>query len=173
MAVAFAEATAQPGAVTFGVDSGLSAALGGYTDADFRADVQTLHARGKKVILSVGGEAGRVAVNDATSATQVQRHDVRPHPAVRLRRRRHRPGERAQPDLHGAGAAQPAQPGRAGLIITMAPQTIDMQTPTVSYFKLALDIRDILTVVHTQFYNSGSMLGCDQSSPTRRGRSTS
>ena len=52
---------ARPGAVTFAVDSGLSAALGGYTDADFRADIATLHSRGKKVILSVGGEAGRVS----------------------------------------------------------------------------------------------------------------
>ena len=44
----------------------------------------------------------------------------------------------------------------------MAPQTIDMQSTGGGYFKLALAIKDILTVVHTQFYNSGSMLGCDQ-----------
>jgi chitinase len=50
----------------------------------------------------------------------------------------------------------------SGLIITMAPQTIDMQSTGGSYFQLALSISDILTVVHTQFYNSGSMLGCDQ-----------
>ncbi len=48
------------------------------------------------------------------------------------------------------------------MIITMAPQTIDMQSTAGSYFALALAIKDILTVVHTQFYNSGSMLGCDQ-----------
>jgi len=50
----------------------------------------------------------------------------------------------------------------ANLIITMAPQTIDMQSTGGSYFALALSIKDILTVVYTQFYNSGSMLGCDQ-----------
>jgi chitinase len=50
----------------------------------------------------------------------------------------------------------------SSLIITMAPQTIDMQNPQSSYFKLALDIKDILTVVFTQYYNSGAMLGCDQ-----------
>ena len=50
----------------------------------------------------------------------------------------------------------------ANLIITMAPQTIDMQSTGSSYFALALSIKDILTVVHTQYYNSGSMLGCDQ-----------
>jgi chitinase len=33
----------------------------------------------------------------------------------------------------------------------MAPQTIDMQSPTGGYFKLALDTRDILTLVNTQF----------------------
>jgi chitinase len=163
VAVAFAEATAQPGAVTFAVDSGLSSALGGYTDADFRADVQTLHSRGKKVILSVGGEAGRVSVNDAASATRfsdtmfglIQSYGF----------------DGVDIDLeNGLNPTYMAQALRslrsrvgAGLIITMAPQTIDMQNPTVSYFKLALDIRDILTVVHTQFYNSGSMLGCDQS----------
>jgi chitinase len=48
------------------------------------------------------------------------------------------------------------------LIITLAPQTIDMQSTGVAYFQLALSIKDILTIVQTQYYNSGSMLGCDQ-----------
>ena len=54
--------------------------------------------------------------------------------------------------------------GKVGtkLIITLAPQTIDMQSTGAAYFSLALSIKDILTVVHTQYYNSGSMLGCDQ-----------
>ncbi|MFY1690148.1 chitinase [Plantactinospora sp. WMMB782] len=163
IAVAFAEATSTPGAVTFGIDPGLSASVGGYTNADFAADVRTVRARGKKVILSVGGETGRVAVNDAASATAfsdsvhslIQQYGF----------------DGVDIDLeNGLNPTYMAQALRslrsrvgAGLIITMAPQTIDMQSPSVSYFKLALDIRDILTVVHTQFYNSGSMLGCDQS----------
>ncbi|MDG4784776.1 glycosyl hydrolase family 18 protein [Micromonospora sp. WMMD1102] len=163
IAVAFAEATSTPGAVTFGIDPGLSASVGGYTNADFAADVRTVKARGKKVILSVGGETGRVAVNDAASATAfsnsvyslIQQYGF----------------DGVDIDLeNGLNPTYMAQALRslrsrvgAGLIITMAPQTIDMQSPSVSYFKLALDIRDILTVVHTQFYNSGSMLGCDQS----------
>ena len=51
----------------------------------------------------------------------------------------------------------------------MAPQTIDMQSPQSSYFALALSIKDILTVVHTQFYNSGSMLGCDNNQAYSQG----
>ena len=54
VAVAFAEATATPGEIRFVLDPGLSSSLGGYTDAQFRADINTLHARGKRVILSVG-----------------------------------------------------------------------------------------------------------------------
>jgi len=163
IAVAFAEATATPGAVTFAVDPGLSAALGGYSDADFRADIATLHARGKKVILSVGGEAGRVAVNDAASATAFSNSMYNLITSYGF--------DGVDIDLeNGLNPTYMAQALRSlrsrvgsDMIITMAPQTIDMQNPTVSYFKLALDIRDILTVVHTQFYNSGSMLGCDQS----------
>ncbi|MBM0260717.1 cellulose binding domain-containing protein, partial [Micromonospora sp. 4G55] len=169
VAVAFGEATATPGAVGFAVDPGLSAALGGYTDAQFTADVQTLRSRGQKVILSVGGEAGRVAVNDATSATAfadtvhalIQRYGF----------------DGVDIDLeNGLNPTYMAQALRAlrakvgaGLIITMAPQTIDMQSPSTGYFKLALDIRDILTVVNTQFYNSGAMLGCDQNAAYSQG----
>ncbi len=47
------------------------------------------------------------------------------------------------------------------LIITLAPQTLDMQNKNTEYFKLALKIKDILTIVNTQYYNSGSMLGAD------------
>ncbi|GAA3487164.1 hypothetical protein [Streptomyces cremeus] len=43
----------------------------------------------------------------------------------------------------------------------MAPQTIDMQSTGTEYFKTALAVKDILTVVNMQYYNSGSMLGCD------------
>src|SRR5579859_3114125 len=69
VAVAFASTDpATPGGVTFSLDSGLSAALGGYADADFMADIQTLHGQGRAVILSVGGQDGTVSVGDATSA---------------------------------------------------------------------------------------------------------
>jgi chitinase len=47
------------------------------------------------------------------------------------------------------------------LILTMAPQTIDMQSTSNAYFRTALNVKDILTVVNMQYYNSGSMLGCD------------
>ncbi|RAO32254.1 Chitinase [Micromonospora saelicesensis] len=169
VAVAFAEATATPGALTFGIDPGLAAALGGYTDADFTADVRTLHSRGKRVILSVGGETGRVAVNNAASATAFA------DTAAALIARYGFDG--IDIDLeNGLNPTYMAQALRAlratvgsGLIIAMAPQTIDMQNPAGGYFKLALDIKDILTVVNTQYYNSGAMLGCDQNAAYGQG----
>ncbi|MCG5467573.1 cellulose binding domain-containing protein [Micromonospora sp. LAH09] len=169
VAVAFAEATATPGALTFGIDPGLSAALGGYTDVDFTADVRALHSRGKRVILSVGGETGRVTVNNAASATAFA------DTAAALIARYGFDG--IDIDLeNGLNPTYMAQALRAlrakvgaGLIIAMAPQTIDMQNPAGGYFKLALDIKDILTVVNTQFYNSGAMLGCDQNAAYGQG----
>ncbi|MEU5879067.1 cellulose binding domain-containing protein [Spirillospora sp. NPDC047279] len=162
VAIAFGEATTTPGQVVFGLDPGLSSALGGYTDAQFRADVQALHARGKKVILSVGGERGAIRVAGSSAATAfansvhglMQSHGF----------------DGVDIDLeNGLNPTYMAQALRelrakagADLIITMAPQTIDMQSTGGSYFQLALNIKDILTVAHMQYYNSGSMLGCDQ-----------
>jgi chitinase len=162
IAIAFGEATATAGEVAFALDPALAAAVGGYTDAQFKADVQALHQRGKKVILSVGGEAGRVRVADSAAATRFA------DSVYAIMRGYGFDG--VDIDLeNGLDATYMAQAlralrARAGadLIITMAPQTIDMQSTGMEYFKLALSIKDLLTVVHTQYYNSGSMLGCDR-----------
>ena len=163
IAVAFADANPSlPGAVTFNVDSGLSAALGGYTNAQMRADITTLHSRNQRVILSVGGERGTVSVGNSTAATNFANSiadliasfgfdglDIDLENGV-------------NPTFMEQALRSIRSRAGAGLIISMAPQTIDMQSTGAAYFSLALNIRDILTIVHTQYYNSGSMLGCDQ-----------
>ena len=163
VAVAFADAVAgTPGAVSFHVDAGLSSALGGYTAAQFKADVATLKSRNQKVILSVGGELGSVSVSSSAAATNFA------NTLYNLITEYGFNG--VDIDLeNGLNATYMEQALRnlrsrvgSGLIITMAPQTIDMQSTGAGYFSLALAIKDILTIVHTQFYNSGSMLGCDQ-----------
>ncbi|WP_443049841.1 chitinase [Streptomyces sp. NBC_00287] len=158
IAVAFADATGTPGAVTFNLDS---AGLGGYTVAQFKADIQAKKAAGKKVIISVGGERGTVAVNDSASATNFA------NSVYTLMQEYGFDG--VDIDLeNGLNATYMTQALRSlsskagsSLIITMAPQTIDMQSTSNSYFQTALNIKDILTVVNMQYYNSGSMLGCD------------
>ncbi|MGH3645597.1 MAG: chitinase [Micromonosporaceae bacterium] len=162
IAVAFAEAdSTRPGAVTFAVDPQLSSALGGYSDADVISDVNALHARGAKVVISVGGERGNVPVNDATSAANFA------NSVYGLMTRFGFDG--VDIDLeHGLSVTymtsalrQLSSKAGSRLVLTMAPQTIDMQSTGGSYFQLALNVKDILTVVHTQYYNSGTMNGCD------------
>ncbi|WFF05917.1 glycosyl hydrolase family 18 protein [Micromonospora sp. WMMD1076] len=169
IAVAFADATSTPGAVSFGIDAGLSASLGGYTDADFKNDVATLHSRGKKVVISVGGERGTISVASSSAATNFANSIVGLIASYGF--------DGVDIDLeNGVNATYMGQALRdirsrtsANLIITMAPQTIDMQSTGSQYFQLALGVKDILTVVHTQFYNSGSMLGCDNNAAYGQG----
>jgi len=162
IAVAFANADPNTtGAVTFSIDSGLSSALGGYTASDFTSDVATLHAAGKKVIISVGGQNGTVTVDDAASATNFA------NSVYSLMTTYGFDGvdidfeNGLNPTYMASALRQLSAKAGSSLIITLAPQTIDMQSTSGDYFQLALSIKDILTVVNMQYYNSGTMDGCD------------
>ncbi|MFJ4535879.1 chitinase [Streptomyces tibetensis] len=158
IAVAFADATGTPGAVSFTLDS---AGLNGYTVEQFKADVKAKQAAGKKVVISVGGERGTVSVNDAASATNFANSVYSVMQTYGF--------DGVDIDLeNGLNATYMTQALRAlsakagsSLVLTMAPQTIDMQSTSNGYFRTALNVKDILTVVNMQYYNSGSMLGCD------------
>ncbi|MYV38631.1 chitinase [Streptomyces sp. SID1328] len=158
IAVAFADATSTPGAVSFSLDS---AGLNGYTVDQFKADIKAKQAAGKKVIVSVGGERGTVAVSDTASANNFANSVYSLMQTYGF--------DGVDIDLeNGLNPTYMTQALRSlsskagsSLIITMAPQTIDMQSTSGSYFQTALNVKDILTVVNMQYYNSGSMLGCD------------
>ncbi|MET9354320.1 glycoside hydrolase family 18 protein [Streptomyces sp. NPDC006617] len=158
IAVAFADATTTPGAVTFNLDS---AGLGGYSVDQFKADVRAKQAAGKKVIISVGGEKGTVSVNSSASATNFANSVYSVMQEYGF--------DGVDIDLENGlnptymTQALRALSAKAGpdMILTMAPQTIDMQSTQGGYFQTALNVKDILTVVNMQYYNSGTMLGCD------------
>lgn len=158
IAVAFADATTTPGAVTFTLDS---AGLGGYTVDQFKADIRAKQAAGKKVVVSVGGQNGTVSVSDAGSAANFANSVYALMQTYGF--------DGVDIDLeNGLNATYMSQALRSlsakagsGLVLTMAPQTIDMQSTSNAYFQTALNVKDILTVVNMQYYNSGSMLGCD------------
>ncbi|WP_436850053.1 chitinase [Streptomyces monashensis] len=158
IAVAFADATTTPGAVTFNLDS---AGLGGYTVDQFKADIKAKQAAGKKVVISIGGQNGTVSISDSTSATNFANSVYSLMQTYGF--------DGVDIDLeNGLDATYMTQALRSlsakagpSLVLTMAPQTIDMQSTSNSYFQTALNVKDILTVVNMQYYNSGSMLGCD------------
>src|SRR5947209_5394231 len=161
IAVAFADATTTPGAVSFTLDSGLSSCIsGGYTTAQFTSDIATVHGRGQKVIISVGGQNGTVSVSDSASAANFANSVHQLMTTFGF--------DGVDIDLENgvnptsmASALQQLSGMNPGVIITLAPQTIDVQSTGGSYFQLALNISSILTIMNTQYYNSGTMNGCD------------
>jgi chitinase len=161
VAVAFGAATGTPGQVSFSLDSTLASDLGGYTQQQFINDIATLQARGQKVILSVGGADGAISVDNAASASAfassvyslIQQYgfngvDVDLENGV-------------DPTYMASALEQLESDVGSSLIITLAPQTVDTQSTGDDYFQLALDIQPILTMINTQYYNSGTMNGCD------------
>ncbi|MEV0779059.1 chitinase [Streptomyces sp. NPDC050433] len=157
IAVAFADSTATPGQIVFN----LSSALGYSGVAEFKSDIAAKKAAGKSVIISVGGELGNVSINSDASATAFA------DSTYALMQEYGFNG--VDIDLeHGINSTyltkalrQLSAKAGNGLVLTMAPQTIDMQNTGTEYFKTALAVKDILTVVNMQYYNSGSMLGCN------------
>jgi chitinase len=161
VAVAFGAATGTPGQVSFSLDPTLASDLGGYSQQQFINDIATLQARGQKVILSVGGADGAISVDDAASASAfassvyslIQQYgfngvDVDLENGV-------------DPTYMASALEQLESDVGSSLIITLAPQTVDTQGAGDDYFQLALDIKSILTMINTQYYNSGTMNGCD------------
>ncbi|WP_410536767.1 chitinase [Streptomyces sp. KL2] len=157
IAVSFADSTARTGEITFNLDP----ALGYSSVQEFKNDIAAKQAAGKKVIISVGGEKGNVIVNDSASAARFADSTHRLMQEYGF--------DGVDIDLeHGINSTWLTQALRSlsakagpSMVLTMAPQTIDMQSTSTEYFKLALNVKDILTVVNMQYYNSGSMLGCD------------
>jgi chitinase len=161
VAVAFGAATSTPGQVSFSLDPTLASDLGGYSQQQFINDIAALQARGQKVILSVGGADGAISVDDAASASAfassvyslIQQYgfngvDVDLENGV-------------DPTYMASALDQLESDAGSSLIITLAPQTVDTQSAGDDYFQLALDIKSILTMINTQYYNSGTMNGCD------------
>ncbi|HWK90661.1 MAG TPA: glycosyl hydrolase family 18 protein [Luteimicrobium sp.] len=158
--VAFADASASaPGGIEFNLatkDFG-----GTYSVEQFKADVKTLHAQGRKVVLSIGGQNGTINVTSATQAANfastaysvLQEYGF---DGVDIDFENGIDATYTSQALHTL-----ASKVGSSFVLTMAPQTIDYQATSMAYYKLTQNVKDILTVVNTQYYNSGSMLGAD------------
>ncbi|SDP94725.1 Chitinase [Actinopolyspora xinjiangensis] len=162
VALAFAQSDAtRPGAVKFNVDPELSAALGGYSDAELKADIAAKQSQGTDFVMSIGGAKGSLNLsterrvnNFVDSMTAIIEDYGLNGLDIDL-----------EHSFDTAGLTSAVRQLRAhfgqDFLLTMAPQTLYVQ-PGGSYMQLIDNLSDIITTVHTQYYNSGSMLGCDQ-----------
>ena len=166
--VAFTGNTATPGEVTFELDGDLCRALGGYTKAEFIQDIKDLKEKGQHVIISVGGAEGRIEINSDKAAALFAEGLIRIIEEYGF--------EGVDIDLEGSAVSGVNYIASAlrtvhdhfgeDFIITMAPETYYIQADrlssndiTTSYLRLALEIKDILTICYPQFYNTGGMNG--------------
>jgi chitinase len=157
IAVAFADANpaAGTGAVTFNLDPATT-----YTGtAEFITHINQLNSANRPVIISVGGQNGTISVADSGSATRFA------NSVVALMNQYGFKG--VDIDLENGLNAQfmtqalnSIRSQKPGAILTMAPQTIDMQNSANQYFMTAKNAN--VDLVNMQYYNSGCMLGCDQ-----------
>lgn len=159
IAVAFADNHSDlSGGITFNLES---EELDGYTEREFKDDIADIQEDGRKVIISVGGEKGNVVIDDATAAenfadTTYELMEEYGFDGVDIDLEHGINAEYTSDALH-----QLRDKAGSDLIITMAPQTIDYQYTSAPYYELTENISDILTIVNMQYYNSGSMAGCD------------
>ncbi|KAJ3279254.1 hypothetical protein HK104_001615 [Borealophlyctis nickersoniae] len=156
--ISFNEVGAEPGQIGFRLDS---AGLNGYTEDEFIADVKTVKRQGRKVVLSIGGAEGTIHVEDDDSAQRFA------DSAYDLMQQYGFDGI----DIDLENGLNPTYLAKAirllsdkvgpSLVYTMAPQTVDIASTSTTYGQLIAETKDILTAVMPQFYNSGSMIGCD------------
>jgi chitinase len=163
--------------IGFAVDSAES-------EAQFTADVATLHSRGKVVLLSIGGENGVVQLNTTSDVQNFTGSVTSIINKFGL--------DGIDIDFEGSSLTlnpndtdfkNPTTPGVVnlisalrqlrnafgpGFIISMAPETFFVQAGFKSYsgqsgvyLPVIFGIRDILTYIHVQDYNSGTMYGLD------------
>ena len=153
--LAFAD-SAGAGSVTFTPDPAAG------SEAQFIADIKAKQAKGKKVIISIGGQNGNVDLGSTANTTNFV------NSMAGIIRKYSLDG--FDIDLeNGMNATNMISAMRqlrsqfgSNFIITMAPQTIDVQSQGGgAYLQVIRNAKDIITVVHTQYYNSGAMLGRD------------
>ncbi len=163
----------------------------GTSTAELQSDVKILHGRGKKVLLSVGGQNGHVVLNNATdkqsfidSVTSIIQLYGLDGLDVDFE------GQSVSLNAGDTDFANPTTPLVVNLIaalraihdrigpsfvLTMAPETFFVQVGfqfygpnnngsdprTGSYLPVIHGVRDILTVLHVQDYNSGPVTALD------------
>lgn len=153
------------------------------TPEQFKSDLDYLHRQGKKVLISAGGANGSVEISNTKAqqnfaesmASIVERYgfdgiDINLEGKVTLLRGDmdfRKPNSPSITNLIGAIRTIQGRFG-PGFIVTIAPETISVQGGYHdydgvwgAYLPVIHGLRDILTYVHVQHYNSAAMRALD------------
>lgn len=175
--VAFATSSAKtPGLMTF-------TPCEATTPAQFKEDIACLHSQGKKVVLSIGGANHPLALGDArardhfveSTSAIIRAYDFDGMDINLERQLSLGSGDcdfrnsASLPIVHLIEAIRRIRSNfDAGFILSMAPETISVQGGLTdyngeqgSYLPVIHGVRDILTYVHVQHYNSAAMVALD------------
>lgn len=175
--VAFGETGSDQCTVQFTPDSSVE------SDSDFSADVKTLQSKGKKVLLSLGGQNGVVRLPDSTSTQNfvnslekiIDKYgfngiDIDLENGMVLNSGDTNFKNPTTPQLVNLISAVKALCSHYGssFMVTMAPETAYVQGgynayggSWGAYLPVIYGLKDNLTFIHVQHYNAGSGTGLD------------
>ena len=153
------------GKVSFSLDSYLKSNLN-YTEEEFKNDIKILKYKGQKVIVSLGGASGNIIVDDEASKNNFVssvKNIINTYNLDGI-------------DINLENSINPTYLGQAineisdyydeDFIITMAPETVDIKSDingniSGKYYELLQLIKDKVTIVNMQLYNTGTQYGLD------------
>ncbi|MGL4107827.1 glycosyl hydrolase family 18 protein [Clostridium sp. LP20] len=147
------------------------------SEAEFISDVKYLQSKGKKVVLSIGGMYGVVELSDTAAKTRfvksvsdlIDRYgfdglDIDLEHAMKTSDDYKNPKVAQNVNLIAACKELHAKYGD-NFILSMSPETDYVQGRLMSgsggYLPLIYGVKDILTYISVQLYNSGGMNGSD------------
>lgn len=153
------------------------------TPEQFKADISAIHRRGKKVLISIGGANGSLALTDKSAQANFVESmiaiireysfdgiDVNLESKVTLGAEDSDFRRPVSPSITNLIAAIKKIHAyfRPSFILSIAPETVSVQGgyeayggASGSYLPIIDGLRDILTYVHVQHYNSDSMTALD------------
>lgn len=154
------------------------------SESEFKEDVKYLQSKGKKVVLSIGGQNGEVELTNAAAKDNFVKSvsglvdkygfdglDLDLEQFMKTKDDFKNPTNAQNINLIAGCKELKAKYGD-NFMLTMAPETGYVQDCLMSgsggYLPLIYGLRDILTYVSVQYYNSGPMNGSD-GSPYQQG----